>query len=290
MDRLSGEEANVKFTNKVVLITGGSQGLGKGMAEAFLAEGAKVVVNGRNPETLAQCVVDLRDQLDPVAVQSGAVVVGIAGDVADSAAVNTLFEQLLAKFGTLDVLVNNAAMTPTDERARAEHMEMITTPVAKHSLRVTSQMSDEDWQQMINTNLNGPFYCTRAALQIMEPKGYGKIVNISSVAGISGLSCHSPHYSASKGGVVAFTRSVALEVIGAGINVNCIAAGAVSNDNWNAMIARGGETLHRQVTQMIPASRAGSIGEYASLALYLASDDAAYIVGQTISPNGGLVT
>ena len=280
----------MRFRNRVVLVTGSSQGLGRGMAEAFLGEGARVVIHGRNAETLAQCVAELRVKLSPEATACGAEVVGIAGDIADSAIVNSLFEQLLAKFGTLDVLVNNAAITPTDERARAEHMELLTTPVAKHSLRVTSQMSDEDWQRMINTNLNGPFYCTRAALKIMEPNGYGKIVNIASIAGISGLSCHSPHYSASKGGMVAFTRSVALEVIGAGVNVNCIAAGAVGTDNWNNLIERGGEALHSRVTQMIPAGRVGTINEFASLALYLASDDAAYIVGQVISPNGGLVT
>jgi 3-oxoacyl-[acyl-carrier protein] reductase len=286
----ASEETRMKFRNRVVLVTGGSQGLGKGMAAAFLAEGAKVVVNGRNAERLAQCVTDLRERLDPLAAAAGAEVLGLVGDIADSTAVGQLFEQLLAKFGTLDVLVNNAAITPTDERARAEHMALMTTPIAKHSLHVTSQLSDEDWLRMINTNLNGLFYCTRAALQIMEPRGYGKIVNIASIAGISGLSCHSPHYSASKGGMVAFTRSVALEVIGGGINVNCIAAGAVSNDNWNNLLARGGEALQSQVTQAIPAGRAGTINEYASLALYLASDDAAYLVGQVISPNGGVVT
>jgi 3-oxoacyl-[acyl-carrier protein] reductase len=151
-------------------------------------------------------------------------------------------------------------------------------------------MSDETWLTMINTNLNGLFYCTREALKIMEAKGYGKIVNIASIAGISGLSFHSPHYSASKGGMVAFTRSVGVEVIGAGINVNCIAAGGVATDAWDELVARGGDTLRAQLMQMIPAGRMGTVREFASLALYLASDDAAYLVGQTISPNGGMVS
>jgi 3-oxoacyl-[acyl-carrier protein] reductase len=125
---------------------------------------------------------------------------------------------------------------------------------------------------------------------MMEPRGYGKIVNIASVAGISGLSCHSPHYSASKGGVVALTKAVGVEVIGAGINVNCIAAGGVATQAWEQMIAGVGEPLRAQFMQLVPAGRMGSIDEFASLAMYLASDDAAYLVGQVISPNGGLLT
>jgi 3-oxoacyl-[acyl-carrier protein] reductase len=124
----------------------------------------------------------------------------------------------------------------------------------------------------------------------MEEKKYGKIINIASTAGISGLSFHSPHYSASKGGIVAFTKSVALEVIGAGVNVNCIAAGAIATDAWAKAIDKMGPGLYNQVTQMIPAGRFATIDEIASLGVYLASDDAAYLVGQIISPNGGFVT
>ena len=209
----------MKFRDKVVLITGGSQGLGRGIAQAFLAEGARVVVNCRHAGALEKCVEELRAGLGPEDVHQGARVLGLCADVSDSAAVDAMFAQAVEQFGTLDVLVNNAALVPTDERARAECMALMSTPIPKHSLRVTSRMSDEAWQQMMAVNLNGLFYCTRAALRIMEPRGYGKIVNIGSIAGISGESFHSPHYSASKGGMVAFTRSVGLEVIGAGINV-----------------------------------------------------------------------
>jgi 3-oxoacyl-[acyl-carrier protein] reductase len=191
------------------------------------------------------------------------------------------------------VLINNAALTPSDPesaRARAEFMRLATTPVPKRSLRVTSTMSDERWLRMINTNLNGLFYCTRAALRIMEAKGYGKIVNVGSVAGISGMSAHSPHYSASKGGMVAFTKSVAVEVAGAGINVNCIAAGGIATESWDQVIAGGGEALKAQLMQLIPAGRMGTIEEFASLALYLASNEAAYLMGQVISPNGAMLT
>jgi len=279
----------VRFEGKVALVTGGSEGLGKGIAEAFAREGARIAINGRNKEKLAHAVDEVRASTGA----SAATVIGVAGDIGDSAEVAAMFAQVLAAFGTLDVLINNAARTPSgpeSARARLEAMELMTTPVAKHSIHVTREMSDETWLGMINTNLNGLFYCTREALKIMEPKGYGKIVNIASIAGISALSFHSPHYSASKGGMVAFTRSVAVEVIGAGINVNCIAAGGVATEGWNEFLARGGEKAAAQILQMIPAGRMGTIQEFASLALFLSSDDAAYLVGQVISPNGGMLT
>lgn len=280
----------MRFDGKIALVTGGSDGLGLGIAEEFLREGARVAINGRNPQKLAKAVESLR----ALAAAGSDSVIGVCGDIGDSREVAGMFEQVLGAFGSLDILVNNAARTPSDSdstRARLEFMELMTSPVAKHSLHVTREMSDEKWLEMINTNLNGLFYCTREALKIMEPRGYGKIVNIASIAGISGLSFHSPHYSASKGGMVAFTRSVGLEVIGAGINVNCIAAGGIATELWEKMLAApGGEHLGEQLLQMIPAGRMGSIHEYASLALYLASDAAGYMVGQIISPNGGMVT
>ena len=279
----------MRFEGKVALVTGGSEGLGKGIAEAFAREGARIAINGRNKEKLAHAVDEVRASTGA----SAATVIGVAGDIGDSTEVAAMFAQVLAAFGTLDVLINNAARTPSgpeSARARLEAMELMTTPVAKHSIHVTREMSDETWLGMINTNLNGLFYCTREALKIMEPKGYGKIVNIASIAGISALSFHSPHYSASKGGMVAFTRSVAVEVIGAGVNVNCIAAGGVATEGWNEFLARGGEKAAAQILQMIPAGRMGTIQEFASLALFLSSDDAAYLVGQVISPNGGMLT
>lgn len=279
----------MRFAGKVVLVTGGSDGLGKGIARAFLGEGARVAISGRNREKLDRALSDL-------AATTGAApdaMLGIAADIGDSAAVARMFAEVLARFGTLDILINNAARTPSDKdssRARMEAVKLMTTPVPKHSLQVTSHMSDETWLAMLNTNLNGLFYCTREALKIMEPKAYGKIVNIASVAGISGVSFHSPHYSASKGGMVAFTKSVGVEVIGGGINVNCIAAGGVATEAWEQIIAQAGEQLRAQLMQIIPAGRMGTIEEFASLALYLASDEAAYLAGQVISPNGGWVT
>ncbi len=279
----------MRFKEKVVLVTGGSEGLGKGIVEAFVREGARVAVNGRNKEKLANALDTIRQNTHAGHND----VIGVAADIGDSRSVSAMFADIIAHFGTLDILINNAALTPADAesaKARIDFMQMTTTPTPKHSLQVTSQMSDERWLQMINTNLNGLFYCTREALRIMEPKRYGKIVNVGSISGISGLSAHSPHYSASKGGMVAFTKSVAVEVAGAGINVNCIAAGGIATDGWNEAANRGGAGFMGQVMQMIPAGRMGTIEEYASLALYLSSDDAGYLMGQIISPNGGMLT
>ena len=275
----------MRFQDKVVLVTGSTRGLGLGIARHFAQRGAQVVINGRSPDAIAQSVAAIRDE-DGKAF-------GIPADISDSKQVCSMFEDISARFGTLDILINNAALTPTDAdstRARMQWMAMMTTPIPKASLNVTAEMSDETWQAMIATNLNGTFYCTREALKLMEPKRYGKIINIASTAGTSGLSSHSPHYSASKGGIVAFTKSVALEVIGAGINVNCIAAGAIVTAAWEQLSEGAGEGVKAQLLQIIPAGRMGTIAEFTSLALYLASDEAAYLVGQVISPNGGIVT
>jgi 3-oxoacyl-[acyl-carrier protein] reductase len=279
----------MRFANKVVLVTGASEGLGKGIAAAFAREGANVALNGRHADKLAAAVDDVRR----LTGTDSATVIGIAADIGDSAAVKSMFEQLVAAFGTIDVLINNAALTPSDAestKARLDFMQLTTTPIEKHSLQVTSQMSDERWLRMINTNVNGTFYCTREALRLMEPKRYGKIVNIGSIAGITGLSAHSPHYSASKGAMVAFTKAVAVEVAGVGINVNCIAAGGIATEGWNEAVKQGGEGFKRQLMQLIPMGRMGTINEYAALAQFLAGEDSAYLTGQIISPNGGMYT
>lgn len=273
-----------RFEHKVVLVTGASAGLGRGIATAFAREGARVVVNGRRSQAVDAVVEEI--------TRLGGTALGAVADVASSAEVDAMFERIVEHFGTLDALVNNAALTPSDAastQARAGFLELTTTAAPKRSLEVTRNMSDETWTRMISVNLNGVFHCTRSALRIMEPKRYGKVVNIASTAGISGQSFHSPHYSASKGGVVAFTRSVALEVIGAGVNVNCVAAGAIANENYETVIASAPPEVRQRVLQRIPAGRMGTVEELASLVLYLASDPAAFMVGQVVSPNGGSV-
>ncbi len=136
--------------------------------------------------------------------------------------------------------------------------------------------------------MHGVFYCTREALRLMEPQHDGKIINIASIAGISAYSAHSPHYSATKGAVIAFTKAVALDVAGANIFVNAIAPGGVLTPDFAAYFERSSEEERNRFNQLVPLGRLGTVEEYASLAVYLAADGH-YLVGQVISPNGGIV-
>jgi 3-oxoacyl-[acyl-carrier protein] reductase len=149
-------------------------------------------------------------------------------------------------------------------------------------------MQDAEWLKYWGVNVHGVFFCTRAALRQMEPRRFGRIVNIASIAGISALSAHSPHYSATKGAVIAFTRSVGAEVAGANIFVNAIAPGGVATPMFDDYLARLDPEARGRLFQMIPAGRLGTMEEYAGLVLYLAGDGH-YLTGQVISPNGGMV-
>ncbi|GBF33939.1 3-oxoacyl-[acyl-carrier protein] reductase [Desulfocucumis palustris] len=274
----------MKLKDRVALVTGGSAGLGRGIALAFAREGAGVAVCGRNEERLDEVVREIE--------KAGAPGLAVRADVSSSREVKRMFSQVLARFGTLDILVNNAGIFRSDEagvKDRMKHLDLLTTPVPRHSLQITRNMSDDIWQRMFEVNVNGVFYCTREALNIMEDKGYGKIINIASISGISAISSHSPNYSAAKGAVVAFTRSVAQEVAGAGVCVNCIAPGYIDTPEFMRGIEQMSPERKARLMQLIPLGRIGKIDEYASLAVHLASEDANYMVGQIISPNGGLV-
>lgn len=273
----------MKLKDKVAIVTGSSSGLGMGIAHLFAREGAKVVVHGRNREAIDGAVESL--------ARLGGEVIGVSADVVSAQAVAGMFAQVLDRFGTVDILINNAAYLnrdPESVAARANFMDLLTQPGQKRSLGVTKNMSDEKWRRNISVSLDGVFHCTREALRIMEEKHYGKIVNVASIAGISGLTAHNSAYSAAKGGVVAFTRAVAVEVIGANVNVNCIAAGGIATPGLLETMDSSPE-MAKRMCQYIPQGRLGTVDEYASLALYLASDDAAYMVGQVLSPNGGVV-
>jgi len=205
--------------------------------------------------------------------------------------VASLFRETVSSFGTLDILVNNAALVqsgPRNEEMRSKFYRMMTTPVAKESLGVTKDFTDEEWHKYWGVNVHGVFYCTREALRIMEPKKSGKIINIASIAGIGGFSAFHPAYCATKGAVLAFTRSVAIEVAGANIFVNAIAAGGILTPPMEKYLATLTEEARNNMHQLIPLGRLGKPEEYASLAVYLASDEH-YLVGQTISPNGGMI-
>jgi 3-oxoacyl-[acyl-carrier protein] reductase len=274
----------MSLKDRVAIVTGGTAGIGRGIALALAGQGARVAVCGRNQERLDQVVEALE------ALQPGAV--GLRCDVSSSAQVRDAFGMVLNRFDTLDILVNNAGIFRSHEAGvqdRMRHLDLVTTPGRKRSLGITRNMSDEEWETMIAADLTSVFYCTRDALRVMEDKGYGRIINIASIAGISGASSHSPNYSAAKAGVVGFTRAVAHEVAGAGVCVNCIAPGYIGTEPFLHGIETMGPERAGRLMQLVPAGRLGTVAEIASLAAWLASEDAGYMVGQVISPNGGLV-
>jgi 3-oxoacyl-[acyl-carrier protein] reductase len=268
----------MKLKDKVALITGSGSGLGQGMALAFIREGAKVAINDLAEDKIQETVQQI--------TKLGGEAFGVKADISSSKEVKEMFSRILERFGTLDILVNNAAkIDEKSMKARLAAYQMRAKPIPMRSLEVTRNMSDEEWQSFIKVNLTGVFYCTREALNIMEPRGYGQIINIASIGGLSGVSAFAPHYSAAKGGVIAFTKSVAFEVIGAGVHLNCIAPGGVATPAWEKVPQEARDL----VLQLVPARRMGTIEEYASLAVYLASDDSNYIIGQVINVNGGML-
>ena len=272
-----------RLAGKVALITGAGRGLGGTIAEAMGREGARLVVCDINAAALEETRATLSAQ--------GAEVLALGCDVSDSAAVDAMFAQAGEHFGTVDILVNNAARVPTspaEETRRNKHYAYVTTPMPRQSLGIVSSLSDDDWLKWWGVNMHGVFYCTRAALRIMEPRRSGKIINIASIAGLGTGSTHSPGYSATKAGVISLTKTTALDVAGANIYVNAIACGGVLTPPFQAYLDNASEAQKNNLFQMLPLGRVGRPEEYASLAVYLASDEH-YIVGQVISPNGGMV-
>ena len=271
-----------QFKDKVVLVTGVGPGLGRACAEAFAKAGAKLVICDVNQLALAQAC--------EAVTAHGAECLALRCDVSSSAEVTGMFEQLKARFGTLHVLVNNAALTPNrpvDTERRNAFYRYISTPEPRRSLGFTRSISDDEWHRYWGVNVHGVFYCTREALKLMEPQREGRIVNIASIAGLSTKSVHSPHYCATKGAVIAFTKSVAYEVAGANIFVNAMAPGGVATPAFNAYLDDVGEEARNRLWQGCPLGRFGTVEEYASTVLYLAGEH--YLVGQVISPNGGSV-
>lgn len=272
-----------RLHGKVALVTGAGPGLGGVIAAAMAREGARLVICDIAPAALASTEAQL--------ATLGAEHLALRCDVADSAAVDSMFAAAAERFGTVDILVNNAARVPSapaEEARRNLHYQYMTTPMPRQSLGIVSSLSDDDWLKWWGVNMHGVFFCTRAALRLMEPRGYGRIVNIASIAGLSAGSTHSPGYSATKAGVISLTRTSALDVAGANIYVNAIACGGVLTPPFEDYLARASDEQKGRLYQMIPAGRIGRPEEYASLAVYLASDEH-YLVGQVISPNGGLV-
>jgi len=269
MDRLRG---------KVALVTGGGGGLGAQIVRRFREEGATLIVNDVRAEPAQK-----------VAEEVGGT--PIPADVSDSAAVGRMFEQVAADFGRLDVLVNNAGIAFTGDPELMKAFEEIpfkqlaekqaTGRVESH-IDMTQNTSDEEWHRMIGVHLNGTFFCTRAALAIMGPQLSGSIINMGSIMGTTGGV--GSNYSAAKAGILGFTRSVAREVVTRNIRVNALAPGFIDTD----MTAAIGAT-RPLIEAQTPMGRFGDPDDIAWAAVYLASEEAKFVTGQVLSPNGGLV-
>jgi 3-oxoacyl-[acyl-carrier protein] reductase len=272
----------VKLADRVALVTGGGSGIGRAIAQVFAEEGARVVVNDMT-RTVAE------DTLRALGA-AGARGRAIAADVADSGQVRAMFAEIEREMGTLDVLVNNAGIAETTpgERERlsalseARMRELLSGRGIQTHWDVTQEMTDEAWTRMLAVHLNGTFFCTREALRLMSRQNRGAIVNMSSVAawGLETV----PHYSAAKGGILAFTRAVAREVASRGIRVNAICPGYIDTP----MTAPMSPLVRAAVLARTPLGRTGEPREVAQTALFLASDDGAFYTGQWLSPNGGL--
>ena len=251
----------MKLKDKVVLITGGGSGLGREMGLTFAREGAKIGVNDIRPESASNVVTEIE--------RAGGKARSFVADVSNSAAVKTMFTDFVAAFGTIDILINNAGIGRTRDSS-----EVVPT----------HEKTDEDWHKMIATHLDSTFFCTREALKVMIPKQSGRIVNLGSIAGTTGLAFASD-YCAAKGGIISFTKSVAREVVGLGILVNCIAPGFIDTPMTEPIDA----DMRKQIEAITPIGRFGEPSDIANAALFLACDDSKFMVGQVISPNGGYV-
>ncbi len=270
----------MKLDGKVALVTGGGSGIGEAVCVALADEGAQVAVVDVNREA-AELTAGL------VATKG----VAVEADVSDSAAVDRAFAEVESALGPPDVLVNNAGIAGRRNldriipRAEQQLAEAAAGGAVTTALDATVEMSDEEWREMLAIHLDGTFYCTRAALRSMARRGSGVIVNIASICGMEGCT-GSPHYSAAKAGIMGFTRAVAKEVIVQGVRVNAIAPGYIDTP----MVGQISEPLRQATVAQTPIGRLGRPQEIAALARFLATDDAAFFVGATISPNGGYVT
>jgi len=268
----------MKLAGRVALITGAGSGLGREIALTFARHGAKIAVNDIRRDAAERVVAEV--------AAAGSEAMALIADVSDSVEVRAIFEQLLERWGTIDILVNNAGIAVMSDAVKDNFRQivadMMTAGRSTHALGATQAMQDSQWRRTLSIHLDGTFYCMREALKTMEAKGSGKIINMASVAGTTGLS-GAPDYSAAKAGIIGLTKAVAREVIGRGVYVNAIAPGYIDTPLLDMM----DEPMKQLIALQTPIGRLGTAPEVAAVALYLAGDDSSYTVGQVISPNGG---
>jgi NAD(P)-dependent dehydrogenase (short-subunit alcohol dehydrogenase family) len=247
-----------ELTGKVALVTGGRRGMGKADAIALAKQGAKVVVTDISEGDCSEVGAEINTL--------GGESICMKMDVANESEVNEVFDKVIEKYGRLDILVNNAGI---------------------YQPKPALELSEDDWEKMIHVNLKGQFICAKRAAKEMIKNKWGRIINISSIAsgqvgiGIAG----GAHYTASKGGILALTETLAIELAGYGINVNAIAPGAIDTPMISDA-GLSGDSL-QGLLSTIPLKRMGTPEEIASAVVFLASEEASYITGATLYVDGG---
>jgi 3-oxoacyl-[acyl-carrier protein] reductase len=240
--------------DKVALVTGASQGIGRATSLALAEAGAKVAVAARSADKLASLVTEIES--------AGGAALAVPMDVADAAQVKGGFQQSLAKFGKLDILVNNAAITRDTLALR---------------------MKLEDWEAVLRTNLTGAHLCTQQALGAMLKQRGGRIINLTSVVAETG-NAGQANYVASKAGLIGLTRAIAVEVASRNITVNAVAPGFITTPMTDPL----SQEIKDKMKSLIPLGRFGTDRDVAAAIVFLASDEAGYITGQVLDVNGGL--
>ncbi|TAN43696.1 MAG: 3-oxoacyl-[acyl-carrier-protein] reductase [Nitrospirae bacterium] len=236
------------------IITGGSRGIGKGIAECLAKRGVNVVVAA----TRLEAAEETSAALTVLGVKS----IAVKADIAKASDVSALFERAVAEFGKVDILVNNAGITRDGLLLR---------------------MKEEDWDSVIDTNLKGTFLCSKEAVKLMSKQRYGRIINITSIVAFIG-NAGQTNYSASKAGIVGLTKSIAKEYASRGITVNAVAPGFITT----AMTDVLNENVKQEMMKAIPMGKFGSVEDIANAVAFLASPDTSYITGQVIHVNGGM--
>lgn len=245
----------MQLKDKVAFITGGGRGIGREIALLFAREGANIALADVNADILAGTQKDI----EAIGRQA---ITGIV-DVTKSDQVDSFVQKTLDKFSKIDILVNNAGIT-------------------RDTLLV--RMSEADWDLVMNVNLKGAFICTKAISKIMMKQRDGRIVNMASIIGIMG-NAGQANYAASKGGLIAFTKTVAKELSSRNVRANAIAPGFIQTD----MTAKLSEEVKSAMLKFVPLNKFGTAQDVANLALFLASDNSSYITGQVVQVDGGMV-